>query len=301
MKKLLTAILSLSLLGAAALPALAADSEPPMVISPGPLLIAPAPEEDPTAPGFAVEVDGERVDIRACVMVPVRAMAEQLGFAIAWDDGVVTITGPERYVRMTIGEDRYFAAPTQEEMLGASLFSLGSAPYLSNDSTYAPVGVFEVLLGSKEGAVILEENTVRIDTGAGLMNTVQIPSPFTDHDTLTEAADAVGFALSAPEQVSGSSLRAIQTMDSGMIQVFYGDDDDRICIRKALGSEDISGDYNVYAQITAVDADGISVTMKGENGLVHLAIWTSGGYTYAVSIQAGMSAANMSALVRLVK
>lgn len=113
MKKLLTAILSVSLLGAVALPALAADPEPPMDISSNPELIAPAPKEDLTAPGFSIEVDGEQINARACVMVPLRAVAEKLGFTVVWDNGVVTVTGTERYVQLTIGENQYFAAPTQ--------------------------------------------------------------------------------------------------------------------------------------------------------------------------------------------
>ena len=44
---------------------------------------------------------------------------------------------------------------------------------------------------------------------------------------------------------------------------------------------------STYAQITTVNADGTNVTMKGEKNLVYLAIWTGGGYTYSISIQAG--------------
>ena len=112
MKKLLTAIFSLFLLGTAVLPVLAADAEPPMDSSHEFELIAPAPEEDSAASGFTVEIDREQVNVRACVMVPLRDLAEKLGFTVSWDNGVVTITGQERYVQLTIGVNRYFAAPT---------------------------------------------------------------------------------------------------------------------------------------------------------------------------------------------
>ena len=301
MKKLLTAVLSLSLLGAAALPAFASDPESPMVVSPGPEVIAPAPEEDLAAPGFAIEVDGEQANVRACVMVPLRDVAEKLGFTVAWDNGVVTVTGAERYVQLTVGENQYFAAPTQEGMLGASLFPLSCAPYVADGSTYVPVELFDALLGCEEGTVTLEGNTVKINTDPSAADAVQIPNPFTDHTALEDAAKAVGFELSVPEKVSGSSRQCIQTMDSGMIQVFYGDEDHEVLIRKAPGSEDISGDYNVYTQVKTADVNGTAVTMKGEDSLVHLAIWTGGGYTYSVSARAGMSEADMTALVRSVK
>lgn len=301
MKKFLTAVLSLSLLGTIALPALAADPEPTMDISSAPALIAPAPEEDLTASGFAIEVDGEQVNGHACVMVPLRAVAEKLGFTVTWDNGVVTVTGAERYTQLTVGENQYFAAPTQEGILGASLFSLSCAPYVVNGSTYVPVELFDALLGCEEGTVTLEGNTVKINTVPSATDADQIPNPFTGHATLEDAAKAVGFDLVVPEKVNGSPRQGIQTMDSEMIQVCYGDEDHEVLIRKAPGSEDISGDFNSYAQVKTADINGAAVTMKGEDGLVYLAMWTSGGYTYSISARAGMSEADMVALVQSVR
>ena len=85
-----------------------------------------------------------------------------------------------------------------------------------------------------------------------------------------------------------------------MIQVFYGNDENEICVRKEAGSGDISGDYNQYAQAKTVEVNGSSVTMKGENGLFMVAIWESSGYTYSVTSGAGMSTAAMTALIRSV-
>lgn len=75
MKKLLIAMLSVSLLGAAALPALAAGGQTPAVISP-----APDAGEEISAPGYSIEIDGEELDARGCMMVPLRPVAEKLGF-----------------------------------------------------------------------------------------------------------------------------------------------------------------------------------------------------------------------------
>ena len=294
MKKILTAALALALLGTIAIPALAADPEPPQVI-------APAPEEELAAPGFAVEIDGGDTGAQARVMVPLRAIAEKLGFTVTWKGGVVTVTGPERYAELTIGKDQYFAAPTQEGVMGASLFSLGCAPVLMDDVTYVPVDLFDALLGCKEGTVILEGNTVKISTDPASVDSVQIPSPFTDHATLAQAAQAVGFELTVPEKVGGSPRRDIETMSGNMIQVFYGNGENQVCIRKEAGSGDISGDYNRYAETKTADVNGSSVTMRGEGGLVMVAIWESRGYTYAVTARAGMRAADMTALIRSVK
>lgn len=170
MKKLLTAMLSLALLAAMALPALADGRD----TAPAP--DAPSAAAEETAPaGYAVEIDGEDSGARAHVMVPLRAIAEKLGFTVTWDSGVVTVTGPERYAQLTVGEDRYFAAPAQEGMMGASLFSLGCAPVLMNDVTYVPVELFDALLGCKEGAVALEGSTVKINTNPAAMTALIQP------------------------------------------------------------------------------------------------------------------------------
>lgn len=289
MKKILTAILSLALLGTIAIPALAADPEPPEII-------APTSGEALTAPGFAIEVNGSNIDARACVMVPLRSVAEKLGFTVTWNSGTVIVTGSERYAELSIGVDQYFAAPTQEGMAGASLFSLGCAPVLMNSVTYVPVELFDALLGCREGTVTLEDGRVKINTEPGSEEAVQIPSPFTGHATLAEAAKAAGFELTVPEKVNGSPRQDIETMSGKMIQVFYGDDENKICIRKAAGSGDISGDYNQYAQVKVENG----VAMKGENGLFMVAIWERGGYTYAITAGTGMSAAAMTALIQSV-
>lgn len=298
MKKLLTCMLTLGLLAAGVLPALAAGNDLPVAPSPN----APHPAaEDTTSTGYAVEVNGENSGVRAHVLVPLRGMAEALGFSVNWDNGVITVTGAERYVELAVGKDQYFAAPTQEGMMGASLFSLGCAPVLMNDITYVPAELFNTLLGCKEDTIILEDNSVKISTAPASMDTAQIPNPFTDHATLKEAAKAVGFELTAPEEVNGSLRQNIQTINGKMIQVLYGNDENKICIRKAPGSDDISGDYNVYPTITSVRMNGAKVTMKGKNNLVHLATWTSGRYSYSILAWAGMSNADISALIQSVK
>ena len=301
MKKMLTAVLSLSLLGAAVSPALAADLGPALTASAETEAAGPVRDENLGASGFAVEVDGEQINGYARVMVPLRAVAEKLGFTVSVENGVVTVTGTERYATLTIGEDRYFAAPTQEGMTGASLFSLGCAPYVNNGSTYVPAELFDALLGCKEGTVVLTEDAVKISTDPSALNHVQLPNPFTDHSTLTEAAKAAGFDLAVPENVNGNPRSGIQTMNGEMIQVFYGGEDNEVCIRKAPGDEDISGDYNSYAHITSEDVNGIHVTLKGENNLIHLALWTSGGYTYSIFARAGMIGDDMTSLIASVK
>ena len=45
----------------------------------------------------------------------------------------------------------------------------------------------------------------------------------------------------------------------------------------------------------------MTVTMKSADGLVKLAIWQDGGYTYAVSVETGLSADAMAELVSQIR
>ena len=128
----------------------------------------------------------------------------------------------------------------------------------------------------------------------------QIPNPWTDYDSLDEAIAAAGFDCTIPDAIDGCSEKAFRVLDADgetMLEVIYADGETEIArVRKAPGTEDISGDYNTYdAQDIAVG--DMSVTMKSADGLVKLAIWQDGGYTYAVSVEAGLSADAMAELV----
>ena len=113
----------------------------------------------------------------------------------------------------------------------------------------------------------------------------EIPNPFVDCATLADAAKLTGFDIVVPDSIDGYDTRTIQVMDNKMIQVIYAKGDNSLLIRKAAGADDISGDYSQYAETNTVACGSLQVTMKGENGMVSLATWTDGGYTYAIDAQ----------------
>ena len=133
----------------------------------------------------------------------------------------------------------------------------------------------------------------------GQQGSVQIANPLVDYATLADAAKAAGFELTAPETVEGySGDKTIQVVDGSMIQIIYSDNsENRLFVRKQAGDADISGDYNDYAEIKAVTVNGCDVTLRGSDGKVSTAIWTSGGYSYAVSADVPMTADAMTALI----
>lgn len=140
---------------------------------------------------------------------------------------------------------------------------------------------------------------------------VQIPNPITEYPTLEEAAAAAGFDVTVPETVDSYSEKVFQVFNANtsdaMFEVIYRDGGEEpeniVHIRKAPGTEDISGDYNQYAESNTVAVGDIQITMRGENGQVHLATWTNGGYTYSIGVytEAGISSDAMADLAAAVQ
>ena len=134
------------------------------------------------------------------------------------------------------------------------------------------------------------------DTGDG---STEIANPYVDCETLEEAGELAGFDISVPDEIDGGYTQGtIQAVENEMIQVIYTTEaGEEITLRKGTGTEDISGDYNEYAEENTLDVDGTSVTARGSDGLVYAATWTDGTYTYAITASAGLESDSVSALV----
>ena len=134
-----------------------------------------------------------------------------------------------------------------------------------------------------------------------ILDNQQIPNPWTDCASKEEAAQLAGFNLTAPDEIAGSSEKAYQVMNSEdgetIFEINYAAGEDRAAyVRKAPGADDISGDYNDYAEVETIEENGVKLTLKGNDGLVNLAVWTDGGYSYALNVTAGLSQSDMAAL-----
>lgn len=134
---------------------------------------------------------------------------------------------------------------------------------------------------------------------------VQIPNPFTEYDSLEEAAAAAGFSMTVPETIDGLPEQVFRVLGAGggdaMLEVICRDGEaaeDEIRIRKAPGTEDISGDYNRYSETETVAVGDVDVTVKGDDGQARLAVWTWDGYAYSLAVYGGtgISSGDMAAL-----
>lgn len=113
---------------------------------------------------------------------------------------------------------------------------------------------------------------------------VQIPVPWTDYNSAEEAAERAGFDIAAPERIENYEFDFARVFDAGILELVYTNEDgNSMSLRKARGNGDISGDYNEYTESGTLEAGGAVVTVKGNGEGINLALWSAGGYTYAIS------------------
>lgn len=131
------------------------------------------------------------------------------------------------------------------------------------------------------------------DGGAKAGESVLIPDPFEEFSAKEDAEKAAGFTIELPEAMKGYENVVYRVdADGKLIEVIYSDKDlgedgavEAYRIRKAVGADDISGDYYDYSEVNEeTNADGAAVTLKGNDGKVFVATWVSGEYTYAIDV-----------------
>lgn len=127
-----------------------------------------------------------------------------------------------------------------------------------------------------------------------------VPNPYEIVDTLDEASKIAGFNLSVPVTYGDYKKQVIQAIEDDMIEVIYFNDTDNegLRIRKAKGTDDISGDYNEYKDVETVKVGDVEVTEKGSDGDIAVVIWNDGTYSYA--IDAGEAKLNSEAIANLI-
>ncbi len=118
----------------------------------------------------------------------------------------------------------------------------------------------------------------------------QIPTPFTEEETLAAAFEKVGFELSLPANFKPNLILAYE---GNMLHTeVKGEDDSYLYIRKAPAdpaTPDISGDFNDYGRSEKVVMNGQNVTIRMDKGKIHVAYWTDGAYSYCIGTSAGMT------------
>ena len=134
---------------------------------------------------------------------------------------------------------------------------------------------------------------------------VEVPNPFVEVKTLDEAYKIAGFTLSVPTTYEDYKKQVIQAIENDMIEVIYIEEEsgyEGLRIRKAKGTDDISGDYNEYKNVENVKVGDYDVTEKSDGKNIFVATWTDGTYSYAIDIdRAELSKEDIENLISNIK
>lgn len=120
--------------------------------------IVPLPEVTPVSPAdvsaMPMLVDGERVEAPAAftaddgaVMVPLRAIAEALGYTVGWIAGEKAVTLDET-IKIVIGQTAY-----QQSEMRSIVIDGAPAPALRDNITYVPLAFFGTVLEIPEAEI----------------------------------------------------------------------------------------------------------------------------------------------------
>lgn len=286
MKKVISVILTCGLLTTGA----AAFAEG------GELLLTAAPEQKE----YSVVINNEKLNLGESkvfeseknIMLPLRKVAEKLGFKVEWNDERKGVTLDDGTVNTTvyIGEDTYYMASSIAIGMSAPT-PLGTAPVLKNSTTYVPAELFNVLNCGE--AYTVKDNVITFQKAED----VQIPNPLKEYKSVAEAKSAVGFEAKVPTKLpQGYELAYIGTISDETFELTYENGENEITYRTAKGKDDISGDYNVYKETKNIKAGNLDVLFRA-NAETASAVWQDGDFTFSVYADKAITEKEMTDII----
>ena len=126
-------------------------------------------------------------------------------------------------------------------------------------------------------------------------NNMQVINPLVEYSSLEECEQIVGFSLKIPKCDGEYTYRVI---NNEIIEVTIQEEIDTISIRKAIGSEDISGYYSDNVIVT-YSVNDMEIVGKGDSclNLIYSASWHSDKYTFAVYSKEGVTQSELTSLI----
>lgn len=152
---------------------------------------------------------------------------------------------------------------------------------------YLPVAACFVLL--LVGAAVLPRLLERPEPEPPVLTVPNI----VEAGSLEELSELVGFEVTAdfslPFEIEKTAYRSYW---NEMAEIEYSGAEHTATYRQSQGTEDNSGDYNIYSDTAEITVNDRSAVLKGTNGIYVLAVWTDGTCSYSMSVSPGASAAD---------
>ena len=140
-----------------------------------------------------------------------------------------------------------------------------------------------------------------VQSASEVSEQTQIANPWVDAENQNDAQQQAGFTIQLPSALPAEyGAPTFRVIPDDILEADYaGNGDAEICIRKAVGTDDPSGDYNQYSGSQQMTVGDVEVTMKGNDGGVSLAVWQDGNNAYSIGVYnaAGITAEEMAQMV----
>lgn len=147
-----------------------------------------------------------------------------------------------------------------------------------------------------------EEGEVAQDAVVASGAVTTLANPWQECANMAQAESLAGFSFaisdSALPEGYGPEAAYIQVIAGAMLEVDYtGGRGGSVCLRKAVGTDDVSGDYNSYDLTQTSRIAGQDVTMRGAENAWYVVTWARDGYSFAVVSTSALTTSQVEALV----
>ena len=127
---------------------------------------------------------------------------------------------------------------------------------------------------------------------------VQVTWSAQQFESTGELAEQLSYPLLLPAWLpEGYALESARCLQGELAEVCWQTDGQTITYRMAPGDGDINGDFTAYGWEEELTAGTYAVTCKGEKGLVFLAVWSDGTYSFSLHASAGLSVEEVTAVI----
>lgn len=121
-------------------------------------------------------------------------------------------------------------------------------------------------------------------------------------DSYEELFESVEYEMKAPTVFSTKDNEiSYFLLNQTFVEITYSSDQNIINYRMDKGIMDISGDYNVYTEISEISIDEWSVECRGDQDGYRLAVWNDGDYSYAISSERPISIIEIADMIRSIQ
>ena len=147
-----------------------------------------------------------------------------------------------------------------------------------------------------------DEGAVAQDAVAASGAVATLANPWQECASMAQAESLAGFSFaisdSALPEGYGPEAAYIQVIAGSMLEVdFTGERGGSVCLRKAVGTDDVSGDYNSYDLTQTSRVAGQDVTLRGAENAWYVATWAREGYSFAVVSTSALTTSQVEAFV----